>query len=133
MALKFLKLWWCLSYRYGTNNECSNKKFMRLLSCLVCSHTPRVTTPKKLDQEMASPATNSSTAGYKYMFITEHEDVLKCLICKKLANDPKQHEECGKLFCEKCIEKHGKDNPCPHCRMKRPLYFKDNRSELPYK
>ncbi len=77
---------------------------------------------------MASPATNS-TAGYEYNFITEPDDDLKCLICHEVARDPKQHEACGKLFCEKCIEKYGMDKPCPYCRMEQPLYFKDNRSE----
>ncbi len=57
-------------------------------------------------------------------------DNLKCLICHEVARDPKQHEDCGKLFCEKCIEKYGVRQPCPYCRKKKPLYFKDNRSEL---
>ena len=46
------------------------------LSCDMCSHTPfRLSHNKKLDNEMASPATNS-TAGYKHMFITEPDDDL---------------------------------------------------------
>ncbi len=81
---------------------------------------------KKVDKEMASPA----TAGYKYMFITEPYDDLKCLICHEVARDPKQHVNCGKLFCEKCLNKYGIRKPCPYCRMEQPLYFKDNRSEL---
>ncbi len=81
------------------------------------------------DLEMASPATNS-TAGYEYNFITEPEDALKCLICHEVARDPKQHEECGKLYCEKCIWKYGIRKPCPYCRKEQPLYFKDNKSEL---
>ncbi len=65
-----------------------------------------------------------------YKFLTEPEDYLKCLICHEVARDPKQHEECGKLCCEKCIEKNGMDKPCPYCRKEQPLYFYDNRSEL---
>ncbi len=65
-----------------------------------------------------------------YKFLTEPDDVLKCLICHEVARDPKQQEDCGKLFCEKCIEKYGKKKPCPHCRIEQPLYFKDNKSEL---
>ncbi len=76
---------------------------------------------------MASP---NSTAGYEYKFITEPHDVLKCLICHEVARDPKQHEDCGKLFCEKCIERYGIRKPCPYCRKEQPLYFKDNKSEL---
>ncbi len=65
-----------------------------------------------------------------YKFLTEPEDDLKCLICHEVARDPKQHEDCGKLFCEKCIEKYGMGKPCPNCRKEQPLYFYDNRSEL---
>ena len=65
-----------------------------------------------------------------YKFLTEPDDVLKCLICHEVARDPKQHEDCGKLFCEKCIWKYGIRKPCPYCRMEQPLYFRDNRSEL---
>ena len=79
-----------------------------------------------LDREMSSPA--NSTVDYDYKFITEPEDDLKCLICHGVAQQPKQHESCGKLFCEKCIEKYGIDKPCPTCRMEQPLYFKDSRS-----
>ncbi len=78
---------------------------------------------------MASPATNS-TAGYEYNFITEPNDDLKCLICHEVASDAWQHAKCGKLFCEKCIEKYGMGKSCPYCRMEQPLYFEDNRSEL---
>ena len=78
---------------------------------------------------MASPDTNSM-ASIEYKFITEPDDGLKCLICHEVARDPKQHEDCGKLFCEKCIEKYGVRKPCPYCRKEQPLYFKDNKSEL---
>ncbi len=69
-----------------------------------------------------------------YKFLTEPDDALKCLICyAAVARDPKQHEDCGMLFCGKCLEKYGVRRHCPYCRMKQPLYFKDNRSELPLK
>ncbi len=80
---------------------------------------------------MASPDTNSM-ASIEYKFITEPDDGLKCLICHEVARDPKQHEDCGKLFCGKCIEKYGDTKPCPYCRMEQPKYFKDNRSEPLY-
>ena len=46
-----------------------------------------------------------------YKFLAEPDDGLKCLICHEVARDPKQHEDCGKLFCEKCIEKYGVRKP----------------------
>ena len=76
------------------------------------------------------PPTKSmaSKSGYECNFVSE-PDALKCLICLAVARDPWQHEECGRLFCEKCLNKHGKDNPCPNCRMEQPLYLEDTRSK----
>ncbi len=63
-------------------------------------------------------------------FITEPNESLKCLICFGVARDPKQHEDCGKLFCKKCLKEYGKDKPCHYCKEKEPKYFKDERSKL---
>ncbi len=63
-----------------------------------------------------------------YNFITEPEEDLKCSICLKVATDPWQHEECGKLFCRKCIDQYGMDKPCPSCN-KKPQYFEYKRSK----
>jgi len=63
----------------------------------------------------------------EWQFVSPHEH-LKCLICLDVASNPKQHEECGKLFCAGCIERNGK-RPCPNCRSKNPKYFKDKRGE----
>ena len=46
-----------------------------------------------------------------------------------MTRDPWQHGECGRLFCEDCLNEYGKKKPCPNCRMEPPSYFKDNRSE----
>ena len=40
-----------------------------------------------------------------------------------------QHEECGKLFCLACIAQHGKEKPCPNCKVIGSKYYKDKRSE----
>ena len=26
----------------------------------------------------------------------------------------RQHEECGRLLCKECLEKYGRDKPCPN-------------------
>ena len=65
----------------------------------------------------------------EYKFIREPDDALKCTICLEVARDPHQHEECGKLFCKECIEKYGRDKPCPHCRTQGSQYFRDSRSK----
>lgn len=62
-------------------------------------------------------------------FVTEPDESLKCLICLEVAKDPWQHDKCGRLFCRRCLDKHGRSKPCPTCRMKRALYFEDSRSK----
>ena len=69
------------------------------------------------------------SSGYDCNFVTEPDEGLKCLICLSVARDPWQHGKCGRLFCQKCIEKHGRNKPCPLCREDQPLYFEDNKSE----
>ncbi len=78
-------------------------------------------------QEMAS---NYSGNSYKYKFLSEPDDALKCLICLEVAEEPWQHVDCGRLFCKDCLDMYGKGNPCPNCRMERSQYFPDNRGEL---
>ena len=63
----------------------------------------------------------------KYNLIAELEGALQCVICLDVAEDPRQHETCGRLLCKECLEKHG-DKPCPNCRREHPQYFEDNRS-----
>ena len=62
-------------------------------------------------------------------FISKPDANLACAICLNIASQPKQCEDCGKLFCTKCIEKNRR-NPCPNCRTKKPRYFKDAKSKL---
>ena len=70
-----------------------------------------------------------SDSGYDCCYIDEPDPALKCLICLLVAKNPMQHVICGKLFCKSCIEKHGTEKPCPHCR-KEGLYYPDTKSEL---
>ena len=69
----------------------------------------------------------ASNAQVEYTLLDE-VDALKCLICLDLASDPQQHEKCGKLFCRKCLEKLGRDKPCPNCRQSSS-YFDDIKSK----
>ena len=71
----------------------------------------------------------ASITGYECNFVSEPDDTLKCLICLAVARDPWQHGECGRLFCEKCLNKYGKEKPCSNCRTEQPTYFKDNKSQ----
>ncbi len=70
-----------------------------------------------------------TSVSYQYNFISEPPDALKCLVCLEVAEEPWQHAKCGRLFCRKCVEDYGRSKPCPFCRVKKPQYFEDNKSE----
>ena len=72
----------------------------------------------------------SNVCDSKYKFVSEPEDDLLCVICLEVAEEPWQHADCGRLFCKKCLDKLGKDKPCPNCRKEQPQYFNDSRSKL---
>ena len=78
-----------------------------------------------LANEMAS---NTLAVSYKYKFVSEPDDELMCLICLDITEEPWQHGKCGRLFCEKCLNKLGRNKPCLSCRG-GPQYFKDARSK----
>ena len=65
-----------------------------------------------------------------YDFVTEPDSGLQCVICLTVAEDPWQHGKCGRLLCNKCLRKLGRDMPCPNCRMEQPQYFEDNKSMM---
>ena len=70
-------------------------------------------------------ASNSADIVNKYHFIAEPDSALQCVICLDVAEDPRQHEECGRLLRTGCLEKYGRDKPCPNCRREQPQYIKD--------
>ena len=72
-------------------------------------------------------ASNSSSSIYQY--VGEPPSGLKCVICLEVAEDPRQHEKCGRLLCKECLEKLGEEEPCPNCRMEHPKYFEDSKSK----
>ena len=63
-----------------------------------------------------------------YCFVSKPGDALLCVVCQEVAEEPWQHGGCGRLLCKKCLEKLGKDKPCPNCKGKKPQYFEDNKS-----
>ena len=67
--------------------------------------------------------------AHKFSYASEPDDSLKCLICMEVAEEPWQHDKCGRLFCDKCLDRHGKFKPCPNCRADQPQYFVDNRGK----
>ena len=65
----------------------------------------------------------------EYNFSEDPDDSLLCCICLTVASDPVQHENCGKLFCSRCIGRN-QGRPCPVCRAPDPEYFKDKRGKI---
>ena len=67
----------------------------------------------------------------KYNFSEEPDGALECVICLEVAEEPWQHggDNCGRLLCRDCLEKLGRDAPCPNCRGENPVYFEDHRSK----
>ena len=88
-------------------------------------------TPRKLLQTAIYSKSSLYMApnGYDCQFLSEPDDALKCLICLSVARDPRQHEECGKLFCSECIEKYGMYKPCPNCKKTGAHFYKDHRGK----
>ena len=70
-----------------------------------------------------------TTKKFNCVFMVEPSDSLKCLICLDVAREARQHEVCGKLFCNECIEKN-LGQPCPNCRAPNPKYFSDKKSKI---
>ena len=69
-----------------------------------------------------------ATSKLEYGLLAEPSDRLRCLICLEVAREPKQHENCGKIFCSECIAKN-RDGPCPNCRGTDQKYFLDKRGK----
>ena len=84
-------------------------------------------------QTLPNPCTKyqmaALSAGDKYNFVSEPNDAFKCLICLEVAEEPWQHDKCGKLFCKECLDRHGTLKPCPNCRAEQPQYFLDTRGK----
>ena len=76
-------------------------------STIIIKYIAHVTkTPHKNHITLSSyPFTRYNMATYN--FISEPDATLLCSICLELASQPKQCEDCGKLFCSECIEKNG--------------------------
>lgn len=81
--------------------------------------------------------TSSNPSGYDLKWLEDPPDGLKCHICKFVARNPQQHpgddkSDCGKIFCQDCINKHQRNNAnCPNCKQNLSL-FKDVKSMFIY-
>ena len=95
------------------------------------SFSPDVSSSVSSSSSSSLPSTSQTSS--KYNLIKDLDDAHKCPICMDVAEEPRQHTTCGRLFCKKCLLQHGKDKPCPMCRVANRQYFPDNKSELNFK
>ena len=72
----------------------------------------------------------ASGGKQKYNFVSKPDSALQCVICQEVAEEPWQHDECGRLLCKQCLEKYGRKKPCPNCKKMLPQYYEDNKSEF---
>ena len=59
-------------------------------------------------------------AGYQCSFLAPPSDALVCQICLFVARNPKQHEVCGRLFCEGCLQKLPHPSPVLPVKIQAP-------------
>ena len=77
---------------------------------------------------MASNTLHSG--GYDCHWVKDPPDPLKCAICLLVVKDPQQHGDCGRLFCNSCINEYKQEkDTCPYCRESLTT-FSDGRSKL---
>ena len=84
-----------------------------------------------IEVDHQSPLHHVMTASkLQYEFIDDPDDALKCRICfEDVAEEPWQHGQCGKLFCEKCLDLYGRNKPCPSCKAEQPHYLVNAESK----
>ncbi len=59
-------------------------------------------------------------------FRNEPEAKLKCGACENIAQDARQHDTCGTLFCSNCCED---CSSCPSCKSPNAKFHNDGKSK----
>ena len=74
--------------------------------------------------ETAAPTT---AGGYRYEFVSDPPDYVRCSICHLPSRDPYLSDCCGSLFCYSCLQDKAKSTygaTCPNSRCPSPRSFK---------
>ena len=69
----------------------------------------------------------ATTGGYRYEFVEEPPDYVRCSICHLPSRDPYLSDCCGSLFCYSCLQEKAKSQfgaTCPNSKCPSPRSFK---------
>ena len=83
-------------------------------------------------------AVEATIGGYRYEFITEPPDYLRCTLCRLPSRDPYLSDCCGNIFCSSCLQasfQGGSKSPashsqgCPNPKCQNPRAFTTFRNK----
>ena len=89
-------------------------------------------------QNGVNQALESAVGGYRYEFITEPPDYLRCTLCRLPSRDPYLSDCCGNIFCSSCLQasfQGGSKSPsshsqgCPNPKCPNPRAFTTFRNK----
>ena len=72
-------------------------------------------------------AAATTTGGYRYEFVEDPPDYVRCTICHLPSRDPYLSDCCGSLFCYSCLQEKAKSQfgaTCPNSKCPSPRSFK---------
>ena len=101
-------------------------------------HGARATT-SRVGQNGLSHATETAIGGYRYEFVTDPPDYLRCTLCRLPSRDPYLSDCCGNNFCSSCLQasfQGGSKSPsshqsqgCPNPKCQNPRAFTTFRNK----
>jgi len=84
-------------------------------------------------------ALEASIGGYRYEFVTEPPEYLRCILCRLPSRDPYLSDCCGNIFCSSCLQvsfQGGSKSPaspksqgCPNPKCPNPRAFTTFRNK----
>lgn len=69
----------------------------------------------------------AATRGYRYEFVVDPPEYVRCTICRLPSRDPYLSDCCGSLFCYSCLQEKAKSAygaTCPNSKCPSPRSFK---------
>ena len=90
----------------------------------------------RVGQNGINQATEAAVGGYRYEFVIEPPDYLRCTLCRLPSRDPYLSDCCGNIFCSSCLQasfQGGTKSPhsqgCPNPKCPNPRAFTTFRNK----
>ena len=90
----------------------------------------------RVGQNSVNQATEATIGGYRYEFVSEPPDYLRCTLCRLPSRDPYLSDCCGNIFCSSCLQasfQGGSKSPhtqgCPNPKCQNPRAFTTFRNK----